>query len=59
MIEAAKYAYPLLNPPGYSESEKKLNEGFTEVCEGRKNACQMVTEQAPSIHEMIKNASKT
>ena len=59
VIEAAKYAYPLLNPPGYSEIEKKLNEGITEVYEGRKNARQMVTEVAPSINEMIKNASKS
>ncbi|HET7770251.1 MAG TPA: sugar ABC transporter substrate-binding protein [Chloroflexota bacterium] len=58
VIEAAKYASPLLNPPGYSEIEKKLTEGITEVYEGRKAARQMVTELAPSINEMIKQASR-
>ena len=58
VIDAQKYAYPLLNPAGYSEIEKKLNEGITEVYEGRKNARQMVTELAPSINELIKQASK-
>jgi maltose-binding protein MalE len=59
VIEAQKYAHPLLNPPGYSEIEKKLTEGITEVYEGRKNARQMVTELAPAINEMVKQASKS
>ena len=59
VLEAQKYASPLLNPPGYSDIEKKLTEGITDVYEGRKNARQMVTELAPSINEMIKNASKS
>jgi multiple sugar transport system substrate-binding protein len=58
VLEAQKYAFPLLNPPGYVEIEKRLNEGITDVFEGRKNARQMVTELAPSINESIKSASK-
>lgn len=58
VLDAQKYAYPLLNPPGYSEIEKKLTEGITDVYEGRKNARQMVTELAPSINELIKQSSK-
>jgi ABC-type glycerol-3-phosphate transport system substrate-binding protein len=58
VLDAQKYAAPLLNPSGYVESEKRLNEGITEVFEGKKSARQMVTELAPSLNEMIRAASR-
>ena len=58
VLDAQKYAAPLLNPPGYVEIEKRLAAGITEVYEGKKNARQMVNELAGAVNELIKTASK-
>jgi multiple sugar transport system substrate-binding protein len=57
VLDAQKYASPLLNPPGYDQIEPRLREAITDVYEGKKNAKQAMTELQGPINAMIKAAS--
>jgi maltose-binding protein MalE len=57
VLDAQKYAAPLLNPPGYDQIEPRLREAITDVYEGRKNARQAMTELQGPINALIKAAN--